>query len=126
MSRKNKVIASLTAVGLAAIIGGYNLLSNVKEPSVNYVGFHELEDGWKVSEIDIPTQGRIIMVKKLEDNSYQTKSLDDGSLRILGQFEYEIAPNHGILPYDITEKQLNNPDFWIDKRLGTMTFTKEK
>lgn len=102
---------------LALIIGGAcaalyarHLDNHRNDPEV-YVGFEqEQAEGYQLS-CQIDTKGDVTKVKRLQNKQYQTVTLDDGTIIVSGEFEYEVRRQGKFAPdFAHTDSQGHSPE----------------
>lgn len=87
------------------------------------IAFGEYQN-YKVDKVEIPTEGDVVLLKKLPFGNYEIKNLDNGSVIIAGNFYYEIRPQTKFAPdlchSDNFGNTPENSNYWGDIRYGTV------
>ena len=93
---------------------------DVGEKLIGFGGYQN----YKVIKIDLPTEGDIVLLRKMPFREYEIKNLSNGNVMITGNFYYEIRPQTKFAPnlYH-TDKYGNTPEknnYWGATRYGTV------
>jgi len=116
---------SIAGLGLVASVVAYD----GRDVPEAYEGFENLTSkGYEIVESDMPTKGDVVLVKKLENENYQTIQTDEG-LELEGDFYYKIRPQSKFCPKDDQHSDRwgrtpENSDYWGATRKGKVVLRK--
>ena len=124
-------LAGLLTFTTAIGINGYIICNKLINQPETYVGFEsEQREGFKPVSYALPTQGDVVEVKKVPDETYETVILNDGHVVVSGRFAYKIRPQRRFAPKDEEHTDmhgnspflpLNGDNYWRDVRKGSVT-----
>ena len=110
---------------LAAVVAiiAFTEIYDRRDEDEKLIGFGEYQD-YKVEKINLPTEGDVVLLKKIPFREYETKKLTNGNVLITGNFYYEIRPQTKYAPdlqrSDIYGNTPENSNYWGDMRYGTV------
>ena len=117
MANLRKIIHVLTAgIGLNSLIN----CSPKNIPEV-FNGFPELNQGYVITEFNVPTKGDIVSVSTTDET--RRVILPDSSIIYLGPLHYTIQPDRKFMPQDLEHSDMYgrtpwNNEYWSDVRPG--------
>ena len=110
---------------IAAVIGitAFTEIYDRRDEEEILIGFNEFM-GYEVDRLEIPTEGDVVLLKKIPSKEYEIQYLENGSVLIAGNFYYEIRPQSKFVPdlnrSDIHGNTPENCNYWGDMRFGTV------
>ncbi len=118
---KDRILICILAAVVAII--GLTEIYDRRDGEEKLIGFGEYQN-YRVNKIDLPTEGDVVLIKKIPFREYEIKNMDNDNVMITGNFYYEIRPQTKFAPSlhhsDMNGNTPENSNYWGAMRYGTV------